>query len=52
MPDLEMTDQIAHRRRSSVNLIGGTTFLPDKYVRKINKMPDFYKILAPQKTAK
>jgi len=34
-----------HRRRSSVNL-GGKTFLPEKFVRKINKMPEFYMILA------
>ena len=35
-----------HRRRSSVNFRGGT-FLPEKYVWKINnKMPEFYMILA------
>jgi len=26
-------------------LQGGTTFLPEKYVRKINKLPEFYMIL-------
>ena len=26
--------------------LGGTTFLPEKYVWKINKMPEFYMILA------
>jgi len=26
--------------------LGGTTFLPEKYVLKINKMPEFYIILA------
>ena len=31
--------------------LGGTTFLPEKYVWKINKMPEFYIILA-QKIAK
>jgi len=34
-----------HRRRSSVNF-GGTKFLPEKYVWKINKLPEFYMILA------
>ena len=26
--------------------LGGTTFLPEKYVWKINKMPEFYMILS------
>jgi len=26
--------------------LGGTKFLPEKYVLKISKMPEFYKILA------
>jgi len=30
----------------AVNFRGGTTFLPEKYVWKINKMPEFYMILA------
>jgi len=34
-----------HRRRSSVNF-RGKTFLPEKYVLKINKLPEFYMILA------
>ena len=33
-----------HRRRSSVNFRGHDIF-PEKYVRKINKMPEFYTIL-------
>jgi len=32
-------------RRSSVNF-GGKTFLPENYVWKINKMPEFYVIFA------
>jgi len=35
-----------HRRRSSVNFWRDTTFLPEKYVSKINKMPKFYMIPA------
>jgi len=36
-----------HRHRSSVNFRGGgTKFLPEKYVSKISKMPEFYMILA------
>jgi len=36
-----------HRRRSSVNFRGGgTKFLPEKYVLKICKVPEFYMILA------
>ena len=34
------------RRRSSVNLRAAQHFLREKYVWKINKMPDFYVILA------
>jgi len=37
----------SHRRRSSVKFRrGGTKFLPEKYVLKISKMPEFYMILA------
>jgi len=41
-------ESIDHRRRSSVNFKGGggTKFLPEKYVLKISKMPEFYVILA------
>jgi len=35
-----------HRRSSSVNFRGGTKFLPEKYLLKISKMPEFYMILA------
>ena len=37
-----------HRRMSSVNFRGApcTTFLPEKYVWKINKIPEFYMIFA------
>jgi len=35
-----------HRRKSLVNFRGGTKFLPEKFLLKISKMPEFYKILA------
>jgi len=36
-----------HRRRSSVNFRGGgKTFMPEKYVSIINKIPEFYTIFA------
>ena len=40
-----------HRRRSSVNFggrAGSSTFLPENYVWKSNKMPEFYVIFAPK----
>ena len=37
---------IQYRRRSSVNFRRGTTFLHEKYVWNIIKMPEFYMILA------
>ena len=39
------TNKNNHRRKSSINF-RGTTFLPEKYVWKINKMPEFYTIIA------
>ena len=44
-----MTSEVRnyHRRSSSVNFRGGgTEFLPEKYVLRISKMPEFYMILA------
>jgi len=43
-----------HSRHSPIGVgaqstLGGTTFLPEKYVSKINKMPEFCMIPAPQK---
>jgi len=32
--------------RGAQSTLGGMTFLPEKYVWKINKMPEFYMILA------
>ena len=32
--------------------LGGTKFLPEKYVLKISKMPEFYMILLPEKLSK
>jgi len=32
--------------------LGGTTFLPKKYVQKNNKLPEFYMIFLPEKVSK
>ena len=45
-----VSNVFAHRRRSSVNFRGrGKTFLPEKYVRTINKIPEFYAIFVVRK---
>jgi len=46
MFDQKLTLYLIGVYRSSVNFRGGTKFLPEKYVLKISKMPEFYMILA------
>ena len=47
-----MTGVSHSQRRNAIigvgaqSTLGGTTFLPEKYVLKISKMPEFYMILA------
>ena len=35
-----------HRRIGAQSTLGGTQFLPEKYVLKVSKMPEFYIIIA------